>query len=227
MCGRYKQLTDLQSFLELYGLKTVPGAPLPTPTETHATPGQSLPVIRAGEDNTVTISPLFWGFVPHWAQEDLGTKIINARAETAAEKPSFRQSFRQRRCLVGVESFFEWDRSQKPVQAYEIRAANDRPMAFAGLWDEWVNPQGGAVKQSFTLLTAPACAALAPIHHRRPVILQTPEDAARWLGAETDDAQLHRLMAAESPLTLTPVALPPRKAANSEAAENKAQLALF
>ncbi|MBI1215926.1 MAG: SOS response-associated peptidase [Alphaproteobacteria bacterium] len=230
MCGRYKQLNALQGFLELYGLQTAPDADFTGFDGTAAMPGRAWNVLRAAGGGCVEAAPLFWGFTPHWAQEDFGTKIINARAETLAEKPSFRDALKSRRCIVPAAAFMEWDRAQKPSQPYDIHAASGAPLAFAGLWDAWRNAQDGTVKEGFAIITTAASDDVARIHDRMPLLLSTPESCARWLGADTAQDTLRAMLSGDEsrafPLALTPAARPKRAEA-PEKAENRAQLALF
>src|SRR5471030_1551286 len=121
MCGRYKQTSPLGSLAEIFGLINVPELS----AQGVVAPGMAAAVI-CGD----TLSFMTWGFVPAWSKEDLKTKIINARLETLAEKPSFRKA---KRCLVPADGFFEWDKAEKPSQAYDFHLPDNRPFAFAGL----------------------------------------------------------------------------------------------
>jgi putative SOS response-associated peptidase YedK len=120
-----------------------------------------------------------WGLIPSWAKEaSIGSKLINARAETLAEKPSFRQAFRSRRCLVPATGFYEWKRDAGKTP-YHVRMKNGDPFCFAGLWEQWKDPAGEEVR-SFTIITTTPNSLMAPIHDRMPVILSR-QDEARWL----------------------------------------------
>jgi putative SOS response-associated peptidase YedK len=123
---------------------------------------------------------LRWGLVPSWAKDPkIGNSLINARAESVAAKPAFRTAFRRRRCLVVADGFYEWQRTGTKKQPYFIRLADDRPFAFAGLWEFWEGPDHSAL-ESCTLITTSANELMAPIHDRMPVIL-SPDDYDRWL----------------------------------------------
>jgi putative SOS response-associated peptidase YedK len=123
---------------------------------------------------------LRWGLIPGWAKDPtIGNRMINARAETAAEKPAFRAALRRRRCLVAADGFYEWQRSGKQKQPYFIRLCDDRPFAFAGLWETWEAPELSSI-ESCTLLTTAANDLIRPIHDRMPVIL-APDAYQPWL----------------------------------------------
>lgn len=123
---------------------------------------------------------LHWGLVPHWAKDpNIGYKLINARAETIAEKPAYRDAFRYRRCLVPASGFYEWDRRESPRQPYYFYPEHGDFMALAGIWEHWLHPTGSEIL-SVSLVTRPADETVGRIHHRMPVIL--PESSwASWL----------------------------------------------
>ena len=123
---------------------------------------------------------LHWGLIPSWSKDAaIGARMINARGETAADKPSFRTPFRSRRCLILADGFYEWKRVGVGKQPYHIRMRDGRPFAFAGLWDRWA-PPGGDPVDSCTIVTTSPNDVLAPIHDRMPVILP-PAQHALWL----------------------------------------------
>jgi putative SOS response-associated peptidase YedK len=134
---------------------------------------------------------LHWGLIPSWAKDTkLGAKLINARAETVAEKPAFRSAFRQRRCLVLADGFYEWQQQEnkKQKQPYYIRFHDGCPFAFAGLWEHWENADGETL-ESCTLLTTEPNELMRPIHNRMPVILD-PKDYDLWLDVEVKKPEL-------------------------------------
>jgi putative SOS response-associated peptidase YedK len=135
---------------------------------------------------------LRWGLIPSWAKDpSIGARMINARAETLAEKPAFRSAFRKRRCLVAADGFYEWQkRGVGPKQPYRIARRDGGPFAFAGLWERWRDPAEGRDVESCTIVTTGANELLSPIHHRMPVIL-APASYGLWLdpGAELDRVQ--------------------------------------
>lgn len=177
MCGRYTltvRLEDLQDLL--------PGVELPDEIAPryNVAPTQSMPIALNVEGRPV-LTPARWGLIPHWAKDaSIGSRMINARSETLSVKPSFREPFRKRRCLVPATGFYEW--RKEPGQArktpFLIRMPGGRPFVFAGLWDAWTSPEGPV--RSFTIVTTSPNDVMAPIHDRMPVILPASTHAA-WL----------------------------------------------
>jgi len=146
-------------------------------------PTQPAPVVRI---NPLKAEPerqlvfLHWGLVPSWAKDrTIGNRLINARAETAADKPSFRTALRRRRCLVVADGFYEWKTVGKRRQPMFIHLRDDQPLAFAGLWESWEGANHVAM-ESCTILTTEANDLIRPIHDRMPVIV-APEEYGRWL----------------------------------------------
>lgn len=157
-------------------------------------PQQRAPVIRA-QSGERTVAMLRWGLVPSWAKDaTIGNRLINARAETAAEKPSFRAAFKARRCLVPCDGFFEWATAPDGKQPYLIHLKSELPMALGGLWEHWRAPTGEEL-ESFTILTTAANDRIAAIHDRMPVILP-PETWSLWLNAARTPVQVQALMRA-------------------------------
>ena len=148
-------------------------------------PTQEAPVVRAAGAGGREIAMLRWGLVPFWAKDlSIGNRMINARSETVGEKPSFRNAFRARRCLVPATGFYEWTGEAGHKVPHAITFADQPVFAFAGLWESWrdkSNPDAPAV-ETYTLLTTDANRALSAIHDRMPVILR-PEDHEAWLSA--------------------------------------------
>jgi putative SOS response-associated peptidase YedK len=176
MCARYvvERPEDLGEHLA-----HVLGVKLPSIAARHnVAPTQLVPVLP-------NVAPLRmqnfrWGLVPRWAKDlKIGQRTINARAETLAEKPSFRDALRRRRCLVLADGFFEWVDEGGRKQPLLMRLKERKPFAFAGLWDEWRSPDGEIVP-TFTIVTTAANELLKPIHDRMPAIL-APESYARWI----------------------------------------------
>jgi putative SOS response-associated peptidase YedK len=153
-------------------------------------PTQQAPVVRVGEGGSREVAMLRWGLVPSWAKDPaIGNRMINARSETAAEKPSFRHAFRNRRCLVPASGFYEWTGEAGHKIPHAITCADQPVFAFAGLWESWcdrANP-GAPPVETYTLLTTNANRALAAIHDRMPVIL-SPADHETWLSAPAAEA---------------------------------------
>ncbi|MBV9124870.1 MAG: SOS response-associated peptidase, partial [Planctomycetes bacterium] len=135
------------------------------------------------------MSLLRWGLVPSWAEDPaIGNRLINARAETAAEKPAFRSAFRQRRCLIPADGFYEWQRHPGGKTPYYFSLRDKQPFAFAGLWERWQAP-GGKVLETCTLLTTQANSLVQPVHDRMPVIVPAAE-YDRWLDPSLHDPAL-------------------------------------
>lgn len=141
--------------------------------------------------------PMRWGLIPRWAKDPaIGNRLINARAETVAEKNSFRDSLRKRRCLVPSDGFYEWQKlpGRAGKQPMRIVMKGGEPFAFAGLWDAWKHPETKEIVETFTIITTTANELMAAIHDRMPVIL-AKEDENEWLDCETEykDALLRLL----------------------------------
>lgn len=131
---------------------------------------------------------MHWGLIPSWAKDpSIGNRIINARSETVAEKPSFRAAFKRRRCLIPANGFYEWKKIGKKKQPYYVRRKDGEPFAFAGLWEPWEG-EDGTVIESCTILTTEPNADIRPLHNRMPVILD-PSDYDQWLNPEVDELE--------------------------------------
>ena len=192
MCGRFSnRLTwnELHDHLELIG------APLNLRPRYNVAPSQDVAVARAAEAGR-TLDMLRWGLIPPWAKDPaIGHKLINARSETVAEKPSFRSAFRRRRCLIPTDGFYEWQGRGKTRQPWLFGLRDGAPMVFAGLWERWTVPEGAALTESLaerspgdavetcTILTTAANETVAPVHGRMPVILPTDAWDA-WLAGD-------------------------------------------
>lgn len=181
MCGRYT-LVNLKSFVDdLPWASLFPGAEA-LPARYNIAPTQNVPILANRGDGRLELAR--WGLVPSWAKDPaIGNRMINARAETVAEKPSFRSALRKRRCLVPADGFFEWKTlpDEKRKQPYYIRLKSAKPFAFAGLWEAW-RPADATDEWivSFTLLTTTPNPLMADIHNRMPVILPR-ERYETWL----------------------------------------------
>jgi len=188
---------------ELHERMDLIGAPLNLRPRYNVAPSQDVAVVRAADPGSQpgagdgrTLAMLRWGLIPAWAREpNIGYKLINARSETAAEKPSFRAAWRNRRCLIPADGFYEWKREGKTRQPWLFGLSDGAPFAFAGLWETWTVPQGAALTGSLaergpgeavetcTILTTTANETVAPVHGRMPVILP-PEACGPWLANE-------------------------------------------
>lgn len=180
MCGRYRQSRAPGEVAEYF--ETVNPLPNRAPSWNIAPTQDALVVRRHPETGARHLDTLRWGLVPAWSKDAKGAaRMINARAETVAEKPAFRDVFAKRRCLVPADGFYEWlARSDGGKQAYAVAAADGAPLAFAGLWTGWRSP-AGEILRSFTIVTTAANDTLRPLHERMPVML--PRDTwPLWLG---------------------------------------------
>jgi putative SOS response-associated peptidase YedK len=191
MCGRYTLSCADMSLVELLRLSIPPRLE----ARYNIAPTQQVPVLRSGpEAKTGELEMVRWGLIPGWAKDPaIGNRLINARSETAAQKPAFRAAFRQRRCLVPADGFYEWQKLGRRKQPHYIRMRQGGPFAMAGLWERWQDPEGTAI-ESCTLLTTAANELLRPLHDRMPVIL-SPDEFSMWLDPEiTDAARLKALL---------------------------------
>ena len=184
MCGRYTFKTPLDDIAALFGLH---GELPPFDPRYNIAPTQTVPIIIA-ESGQSELRLMRWGLIPHWAKDtSIGNRLINARAETVADKPAFRDAYRHRRCLVPADGFYEWKTRGKRKQPYYIHRRDDEPIAFAGLWESWTDPEQKEPLETFTIITTEPNELLRPIHNRMPVIL-TADDAESWLTADLDKA---------------------------------------
>jgi putative SOS response-associated peptidase YedK len=185
MCGRYGfSVTDAK---ELYERFDVDNELLDYHPRYQISPGQFNPVITRHSPNHV--QSMLWGLIPHWAKDEtMKWKTINARAETVATSPSFRKPFRLQRCLVPATHFFEWDKNKQPSQPYCIKLKQEQIFSFAGLYDVWHDPKTGRQIQSYTIITCPPNALMAPIHNRMPVIVHR-EDEETWLNPDSSEPE--------------------------------------
>ena len=195
MCGRFSQF---HSWQEVHAYLNIFGAARNLPARYNIAPSQGILAVRAaadGGDGAREAAVLRWGLVPSWAKDPaIGNRMINARAETIAEKPSFRAAFRRRRCLSPADGFYEWQKLDGAKQPHHISATDGATLAFAGLWEHW-RDSAGTVIESCTIITTEANARLRPLHHRMPVILE-PAHHEFWLqAAETAVDMLHPLLA--------------------------------
>lgn len=176
MCGRFSLGAPIRVG-QLFDLPNWPDAP----PRYNIAPSQEVPaVIQNRETGVREFRPLRWGLVPSWAKDPaIGHRMINARSETAATKPAFRKSLRDRRCLILADGFYEWKREGPRKRPYYIRLRAGEPFAFAGLWDRWA-PADGQPLETCTIVTTAPNELVQPIHDRMPVIL--PSSAYRlWL----------------------------------------------
>ena len=183
MCGRFTNRHSWTEVHAIYGVSAVSQPPSNFLPRYNIAPTDAVPIVRR-KDGKRDISFLKWGLVPSTAKNTAdAAKLINARAETVAEKPPFRSSFLHRRCLVVADGFYEWKKiTAKEKQPYFVTLKDNVPFAFAGIYDWWF-PREGPRLETFAINTCPANALVAPLHDRMPVIL-TPERWPVWLGEE-------------------------------------------
>lgn len=185
MCGRFTLFEPNESLAGIFG---VAAADLPGPRYNIA-PSQPVTAVRvqAGSGRRRELVMLRWGLVPSWAKDaSIGSRMINARAETVAEKPSFRGAWKNRRCLIPANGFYEWQRRNGKKQPWYVRMRDGKLFAIAGLWERREEPPGKLL-ETCTLITTEPNELLAPIHGRMPVILD-PGDFDRWLSSPAEEA---------------------------------------
>jgi putative SOS response-associated peptidase YedK len=183
MCGRFNITSDPLTRL----LMTLVGLPHPGPDNYNAAPTETIQVLRLDEDGNPELVPMRWWLTPHWSKAP-STKyaMFNARSETAASSPAFREPFRKRRCVVPVSGFYEWTRQNDRKLPYLLKPHEEPGLLLAGLWDRWRNPDTDEVLESFTVLTVPASPAMELIHNRQPLMLSV-EEARAWMDPESED----------------------------------------
>jgi len=183
MCGRYTLYSHEDDLASLFEVETYP-----LTERFNIAPTQDVPVIRQRADGSREMSAMRWGLVPHWVKDPASFKanLFNARSESAAEKPSFRDAMRKQRCILPASGFYEWQKLNGGKQPHHVVRVDGQPMAFAGLWSH--NGRGSAGLNSCTILTTAANVDVEVLHDRMPVILEQ-RDWARWLDPEEDDPQ--------------------------------------
>lgn len=188
MCGRFAQRTDAKRLAREFKVEEVPEVK----PRYNIAPTQDILSIRQAEGEREAVF-LKWGLIPSWAKyASIGAKLINARAETVTEKPSFREAFKRRRCIIPTDGFYEWQRTGGRKRPYFFRMKDERPFGFAGLWERWEGSGSRAIN-SCAILTTEANEVLRPVHDRMPVILH-PDDYELWLGADVREHDLVKEM---------------------------------
>lgn len=185
MCGRYSLAWDTDELARRF---TVSIALPRFGPRYNIAPSQQAPIIfDDGESGERRMRLFTWGLVPFWADDpSIGNRMVNARADSVANKPAYRAAARYRRCLVPADGFYEWLDTDGAKQPYRFVPTEQRPIAFAGLYEHWQG-EGGEVIDSYTIITTDANKTLAAVHHRMPVILK-PESYDRWLDPATQRA---------------------------------------
>ncbi len=194
MCGRFTLSQSADAIAKAFQVDEVPEFP----PRYNIAPTQPVPVVRMeGAQPSRKLVLLYWGLVPSWANDlKMGVRMINARAETVAEKPSFRTAFKRRRCLIIADGFYEWQKidgkqandqkTKGKKQPFYFQVGDHQPFAFAGIWEHWEG--SGEAIESCAILTTEANQVLQPVHERMPVILQ-PEDYEQWLDPSVQKAE--------------------------------------
>lgn len=189
MCGRYTLKTPIDVLVEHFGIEEYPTSLIPS---YNIAPTQEVAAV-VEEDEQRKLEAFRWGLIPSWAKDPaIGNKMINARAETVSEKPSFRSAFKRRRCLIVADGFYEWQKMDNGKQPYHFKMRDSSPFAFAGLWETW-DKEGEEIR-SCSIITTEANDLMSEIHHRMPVILP-PENYGTWLdpGFEEKEALMDLL----------------------------------
>lgn len=206
MCGRYALTADVDLLVELFELANADQLQLEP--RYNAAPTQMLPIVRfsrSGQERRM--ETMQWGLVPWFAKDpSIGSRMINARAESAADKPAYRQAMQRRRCLVPADGFFEWKEITGRKFPYLVKLASGQPMALAGLWELWKGT-GQRPVRSFTILTTEPNELTGQLHDRMPVVIRC-EDFERWLDPRIDDAAALRPLLKPLPadlMTMHPV----------------------
>jgi putative SOS response-associated peptidase YedK len=189
MCGRFTLSQPINAIASKLNIAQIP----PLEPRYNIAPTQIIPSILSAPGGEKQLQMLRWGLIPSWAKDaKIGAKLINARAETVSEKPSFKAAFNRRRCLIIADGFYEWQRQEKQKQPYYFRLQNGQLFAFAGLWEQWKSTDEEIIN-SCTILTTEANDLLRPIHDRMPVILES-KNYELWLDSETQQPQLQELL---------------------------------
>jgi putative SOS response-associated peptidase YedK len=235
MCGRFTLRTPAAVLIEHFDLEVRSGRQLALfEPRYNIAPTQDVMVVRADSAGVRTASPLRWGLVPSWSKGVApGSPMINARSDTLAEKPAFRNAFRSRRCLIPADGFYEWRQAaggaKAKKQPYYIHRPDGQPFAFAGLWERWRDPDSKLAIESCTIVTTTANKALSELHDRMPVIL-APNDYSLWLDTNiTEPTQLQPLLtpAPDDELVADPVSTHVNRVANDDARCIESERMLF
>lgn len=173
MCGRFTLTSDIKEMQQRFGAI----AKFEHHPAYNIAPSRDIPVVREGASGR-EIVPCRWGLVPHWSKPDSTYKAINARAETLAKKPFFRDAYRKRRCLIPANGFYEWKRENRHKQPYYFHLRDEELMAFAGLWEYWEGKDEHL--ETCTIITTDANEIMKPVHDRMPVII-APDNYGDWL----------------------------------------------
>jgi len=192
MCGRFNLTATPKQVIETFQLHRLPRYEI----SYNIPPGQKILTVVELDDGRCKAVNLYWGLIPHWAKDrKISNHLINARAETLGEKASFKAAYRQRRCLIPVTGFYEWQKTEQGKQAYCIRRKDCQLFAFAGLWEYW--DHGAESIYSCTIVTIAANKLMAPIHQRMPVVIDK-KDYGLWLNKQTTEETTQRLLSSNA-----------------------------
>jgi putative SOS response-associated peptidase YedK len=180
MCGRFAFYSPSEATAALFGASSS----VEVEPRYNIAPTQYVAAVREDEQSNREVVMFRWGLVPFWAKDpSIGNRMINARAETVAEKPSFRNAYKKRRCLILADGFYEWRKEGDGKTPYYISLADGSPFAFAGLWENWDSKETDESLQTTAIITTDASEFMAQLHQRMPVVL-VPEHAERWLAGD-------------------------------------------
>ena len=196
MCGRYNLIATGQQIMDHFRLLSLP---VHKP-DYNIPPGQKILAVVQLEDGSNGAVNLHWGLIPSWAKDRaISSHLINARAETLTEKPSFKKAYRHRRCLIPATGFFEWHATEAGKQPYHIHRQDNGLFAFAGIWEHWEHEQ--ETVYSCSIITTAASNKMTPIHDRMPVIIM-PDDYNRWLDKKNTAIEIADFLAADAYRTM-------------------------
>jgi putative SOS response-associated peptidase YedK len=196
MCGRYTLTSAPEAIRALFRYTEQPNFP----PRYNVAPTQPIPIVRLVEGNR-HFALVRWGLLPSWVKDPKSfTLLINARGESADEKPAFRAAMKRRRCLIPADGFYEWQKAGERKRPFYVRAKSGKPLAFAGLWETWTGPNGEELETG-TIVTTAANKTLAPIHDRMPVIVP-PDGFDLWLDTANVDAKTAAALIAPAPENL-------------------------
>ncbi len=192
MCGRFNLIATGRQIMEHFSLLSLPDYR----PDYNIPPGQKILAVAQLEDGSNKAVNLHWGLIPSWSQDSkISSHLINARAETLTEKPSFKKAYQHRRCLIPATGFFEWQTSAVGKHPYHVHYPDNRLFAFAGVWEHWEHDL--ETVYSCTIITTAANDKITPIHDRMPVII-TPDYYSRWLDKKNTAIEMTDFLAADA-----------------------------
>ena len=183
MCGRFVRYSSIQELIKEFG---VSGPSFDLKSNYNIAPSQEIAIVI--NDRNKRLALCKWGFIPFWAKDPkIAYKMINARAESVAEKPSFKSAFKSKRILIAADGFYEWQKKGKTKNPVYIRLKSGKPFGFAGLFNIWTSPEGTKIC-TCTIITTDANSLLEPVHNRMPVIIGKG-DQDQWLDPDNNDSE--------------------------------------